>query len=229
MHALVIIARGKTPKTQERGMPHTQLDPQSPADDAEPAWDIAKLFPRQGAWTESEYFALHGNRLVEFSNGHIEVLAMLTIIHQRIVALLYNLLLAFTAPGRLGEALFAPASVKLWPGKFRQPDIFFMLAQNASRTHDDYWEGADLVMEVVSDDDRRRDLETKRFEYAQAGIAEYWIVDPRERRVTVLALEEGRYREHGVFDERQEATSALLGGLAVNVGDLFKPRAASNS
>jgi Uma2 family endonuclease len=48
------------------------------------------------------------------------------------------------------------------------------------RVTDEYWEGADLVMEVVSshDEDRRRDLVVKREEYARAGIAEYWIVDP---------------------------------------------------
>jgi hypothetical protein len=77
----------------------------------------------------------------------------------------------------------------LWDGKFREPDIVFLLAQHADRRGNKYWRGADLVMEVVSEDDPDRDLVTKRVEYAQAGICEYWLLDPRDRTVTVLALD----------------------------------------
>ena len=42
----------------------------------------------------------------------------------------------------------------------REPDVLFMLKEHADRIGDDCWEGADLVMEVVSGgaEDRRRDL-----------------------------------------------------------------------
>jgi Uma2 family endonuclease len=50
-----------------------------------------------------------------------------------------------------------------------------------------YADGADLVIEVLSKD-RDRDLQMKRLEYAQAGIPEYWIGDPRDQRITVLRL-----------------------------------------
>ncbi|MCI0680895.1 MAG: Uma2 family endonuclease [Gemmataceae bacterium] len=84
-------------------------------------------------------------------------------------------------------------------------------------------EGADLVMEVVSEgeESRQRDLVTKRDEYARAGIAEYWIVDPELHRITVLALDGNAYREHGVFGAGQTATSALLPGYSVTVDDAF--------
>jgi Uma2 family endonuclease len=74
-------------------------------------------------------------------------------------------------------------------------------------------------MEVVSDgeENRKRDLETKPEEYARAGIAEYWIVDPQEQRVTVLALDGPSYRVHGVFGRSATATSVLLPGFAVSV------------
>jgi Uma2 family endonuclease len=74
-------------------------------------------------------------------------------------------------------------------------------------------------MEVVSEgeENRKRDLETKREEYARAGIAEYWIVDPEVQRVTVLALDGTSYRVHGVFDRGATATSVLLPGFAAPV------------
>jgi Uma2 family endonuclease len=54
-----------------------------------------------------------------------------------------------------------------------------------------------LVVEVVSpgNDNRRRDYLDKRNQYEWRGIPEYWIVDPQEQRVTVLAIVEGIYTE----------------------------------
>ena len=42
----------------------------------EPPWDVALLYPLQGSWTEDDYLELGTNRLVEFSDGGIEVLPM---------------------------------------------------------------------------------------------------------------------------------------------------------
>src|SRR3954454_25249648 len=93
---------------------------------SEPAWDVAHLFPDQGTWSEEEYLALNVNRLVEFSHGSLEVLAMPTTSHQLIVAALYRALLAFVTAQELGTVLFAPLRVRLWPGKFREPDLVFL-------------------------------------------------------------------------------------------------------
>jgi Uma2 family endonuclease len=76
---------------------------------------------------------------------------------------------------------------------------------------------------VVSEgeENRERDLEIKRREYAKAGIAEYWIVDPQEQRITVLVLDGQTYRVHGVFAPGDQATSVLLPGFAVAVDAVF--------
>jgi Uma2 family endonuclease len=189
---------------------------------AEPAWEVAKLFPNQGHWTVDEYLRLNGNYLVEFSNGFIEVLSMPTDLHQAIVGFLYEALLMFIRPSKRGIVRFAPLRVQVVEGKFREPDVVFLLAQHEARRHNEFWETADLVMEVVSDDDRRRDLETKRLEYAQAGIPEYWIVDLQRREITVLTLIAGnQYTEHGVFRAGDRATSLLLPGFEVPVTETF--------
>jgi len=187
----------------------------------EPAWDVARVFPPQGQWSEGEYFSLSNstNRLIEFSDGRIEVLSMPTMLHQEILIFLLSALRAYAVPGGLGKTLIAGMKVQLWAGKYREPDILFMLAAHAHRMTDQYWLGADLVMEVVSDD-----LETKRAEYAQARIPEYWIVDPRDQKITVLALEGDAYAVHGEFAPGQSATSRLLPGFAVNVAQALAPQ-----
>lgn len=98
-----------------------------------------------------------------------------------------------------------------------------MSAGNASRRGEAFWRGADLAMEVVSPDDAKRDLEVKREEYAAAGIQEYWIVDPRDRSITHLVLDQSGqpYTEIGRFVVGDEVESRLLQGLRVNVQAAF--------
>lgn len=52
-----------------------------------------------------------------------------------------------------------------------------------------------LAVEIVNPESVTRDYRYKRSEYAAIGIAEYWIVDPAEEKVTVLQLVEGFYEE----------------------------------
>jgi Uma2 family endonuclease len=186
-------------------------------------WEIAELFPPQGEWTELEYLALPGNRLVEFSDGKIEVLPMPTEQHLMIMVFLLDILRGHVAKVDGGKVLPAGIRVRLWPGRIREPDIVFMRRVNESRRGNDCWAGADLVMEIVSGDakDRERDLVTKREEYARGQIPEYWIVDPETRKIIVLTLKGVRYEEHGVFTEGQRATSVLLPGFSVDVREVF--------
>jgi len=196
-----------------------------PIREAEPAWDIARLFPAQGTWSEEDYLELtrDTNWLVEFSDGQIEVLPMPKMSHQLIVQFLNNLLFAFVTSRKLGRMLFAPLRVRLRKGKFREPDIVFMLAEHSERMGQDFWEGADLVMEVVSEDaeDRHRDLVTKKIEYAQAGIPEYWIIDPQEQEISVLKLKGTRYAGAIVHSGAQVAKSVVLPGFSVQASKVF--------
>jgi Uma2 family endonuclease len=195
--------------------------PATPENAVELTWEIAQLFPAQGHWSEEEYLALDTNHLIEFSHGQLEVLPMPTFSHQRLVAFLYRSLLGFVEERALGVVMFAPLRIQLWSGKYREPDIVFMAAEHADRLGEQFWRGADLVMEVVSPDDPQRDTMTKRREYAQAGIPEYWIVDPAGASITVLTLQRQEYTLHGEFVDGETATSVLLDRFTVEVSSVF--------
>jgi Uma2 family endonuclease len=96
-----------------------------------------------------------------------------------------------------------------------------MLAEHRDREHETFFDGADLVIEVVSEDDPARDLVTKRREYAQAGIPEYWIIEPQTEMMSVLRLDQGEYIEYGRFGRGTTAASALLAELAIDVTHMF--------
>jgi len=191
-----------------------------------PQWENAQTFPVRYPCTEEEYLALDSNLLLEFSDGFLEVLPMPTTHHQRICAFHYNALNAWVTAHQLGEVLFAALRVRIRKGKYREPDVLFMKSEHAARIGNEYWERPDLVIEIVSEKNRRHDLETKRDEYAQAGIPEYWIVDPEEETITVLVLKSRRrtYTEHGTFPKGTEATSKLLPGFSVDVTEAISQR-----
>ena len=94
----------------------------------------------------------------------------------------------------------------------------FMLTEHAARKDEQFWHGADLVMEVVSPDAEShiRDHTTKRADYAEASVAEYWIIDPQEKKILVLKLSGGEYVVNGEFAAGR-AESALLAGFSVDV------------
>jgi len=183
------------------------------------AWEVATLLPPQGHWSEEEYLwvANRTNKLVELSDRSIEVLPIPSPKHQKIVAFLYRLLFSLVEAQSLGTVLFAPLSVRLWPGKFREPDLIFIFAEHADWEEEGCWNGADLVVEVVSPSNPDHDLETKRQEYALAGIPEYWIVNPENETITVLWLDQETYVEHGLFRRGETAHSTLLDGFATSV------------
>ncbi|MFQ5731931.1 MAG: Uma2 family endonuclease [Planctomycetaceae bacterium] len=189
----------------------------------EPAWEMATRFPNQGNWSEEEYLHVFANRGVELVDGRIEVLPAPTEEHQDILVFLFQALSKFVNERRLGKVQLAGLRVRVKEGKFREPDVVFMLTEHAGRREKKYWRGADLAMEIVSEDDPDRDLKTKRDEYADAGIAEYWIVDPRTKTIAVLTLPEGEdvYAESGVYEEGSVAESALLEGFRVDVTAAF--------
>jgi Uma2 family endonuclease len=194
----------------------------------EPTWAIAALFPRQGQWSEGEYLRLDTNRIVELSDGFLEVPPLPTMSHQLISAYLYGVLLAFVSGRKLGTVIYAAVPMRLRRGKYREPDILFMSKEHADRIHEEYWERADLVMEIVSKDrkDRKRDLVEKRAEYARAKIPEYWIIDPAKGTITVLWLSGNRYVVHGEFSRGDTASSRLLSGFSIDVTAAFASAAA---
>ena len=141
--------------------------------------------------------------------------------HQDIILFLLELFNAYLKPHG-GRISFAGLRMRVREGKFREPDLLLLRDRFDPRYQDRFWLGADLVVEVVSPDDPDRDRVVKRADYAEAGIPEYWIVDPRNETITILTLAGDIYVERGAFSRGDTATSRLLDGFAVDVTALFE-------
>jgi Uma2 family endonuclease len=190
-----------------------------PTTEPELTWEIARLFPAQGDWSEEEYFELDNNHRVEYSDGFLEFLPIPTIFHQLMLQFVFKTLVAFVEAGDLGIVVVSGYKIRLRARKYREPDIVFIKSAHRSGIKEQYCEKADLVIEVVSDKNRPHDIKTKRVEYAKAGISEYWIIDPKRQEITVLVLKSRRreYTEFGVFRKGTVAVSKLLAGFSVDV------------
>jgi Uma2 family endonuclease len=106
-------------------------------------------------------------------------------------------------------------------GKYREPDLLILLDAQDPRNQNRYWLGADLVVEIVSPDDPERDTQVKVADYAEAGIPEYWIVNPLNDMITVLVLDGEAYAEYGVFHRGDRAISKLLDGFSMSVDEVL--------
>jgi Uma2 family endonuclease len=161
---------------------------------------------------------------VELVDGRVEVPEMPTRSHQKIVQYLLNRLSSFLTANQVGDVINAPYRIRLREQTFREPDIVVYLAEHLSRFGERFGEGADVVMEVVSGDaaSRARDYEDKRRDYAQAGIPEFWIVDPAERRILVLILRDDAYAVSDEFLVGEQAESKTLTGFRIPVADVLQ-------
>ncbi|MYC37335.1 MAG: Uma2 family endonuclease [Chloroflexi bacterium] len=104
------------------------------------------------------------------------------------------------------------------------PDMVIILRGGRATVTDRMVEGPpDIVLEILSSD-RRRDLVRKRQVYAEAGVLEYWIFDPRQDTPTLLELRDGQYDERAVLIADDTLTTPLLPCLAIPLADVFRHR-----
>ena len=183
---------------------------------------LLEILDRQGSWTEEEYLTLtdHTTRLVELTDGFLELLPMPTDYHQAVVQFLLYAFDSFLKPLG-GKVRIAPLRLRIAQGKFREPDLLLLLSASDRRRQNRFWTGADLIVEVVSPDKPERDLVLKRREYATAGVAEYWIVNPSTETILVLVLNNKRYRRLASFARGSVARSSVLQGFHLDVNQVL--------
>jgi Uma2 family endonuclease len=160
------------------------------------------------AWADEDTWA-------EWVNGEVIVLTPASNRHQMLMGFLLNLFQHFVEEHQLGRVLCAPFQMKLGPDMpGREPDILFIARDRLDRLQNAYFDGpADLVVEIISRDSRSRDRGEKFYEYEQAGVREYWLLDHLRRQAEFYQLgPDGIYRLTPV-DAQGLYRSAVLQGL----------------
>ncbi len=148
--------------------------------------------------------------------------------HQRLSSRIGNALFNFL-DGKKCEAFSAPFDVRL-PRKSKddkdiitvlQPDICVIC--DPLKIEERGCLGApDIVIEILSPANNKKELKYKHEVYEEAGVMEYWIVDPREKAVQIFQHTNGRLLASGYLYAEDKVTTPVLPGFSLDLAKLFE-------
>ncbi len=156
----------------------------------------------------------------EWVDGEVVMTSPVGNRHQDICGFLEAVLRTYVEMRGVGVVRSGPFQMKLRNG--REPDLIYVAREHLGRLKETYLDGpADLVVEVVSPESGGRDRGEKFYEYAEGGVPEYWLIDPRVRWGEFYHLVEGHYRsafsgQEGVY------RSAVVPGFWLRVEWLWQ-------
>lgn len=174
--------------------------------------------------TYDDYANLPGDERYELIDGELILVAAPYMIHQWVSKRLYALMIAVENMG-LGWVFYAPVDVVLSEHDVVQPDLLFISKERENIMTAPNVQGApDLVVEILSQSTSRLDRTGKRELYERHQVKEMWLVEPEERKIWVLSLRDGSLEVAGEYGEGQSFSSAMLGGLAIELDAVFQAR-----
>lgn len=169
-------------------------------------------------WTYQDYLTLGEEVHCQVLEGELIMTPAPNLEHQRISRKLEFELLRFVEERSLGEVFDAPVDVILDDENVVQPDLVFIAHASAGKLGKRGIMGApDLVVEITSRSSLYYDRHQKKALYVQAGVKEYWLVDPANRSIEVFFLAAGQYQIVGHAEGQGSVASKLLEGFAIDV------------
>lgn len=177
------------------------------------------------SYTYADYLKWKIKEKIELIKGKImEMSPALTRFHQRISMKLTSNFLNFFDNYKC-QLYAAPFDVRFPDenGKIKtvvQPDLCVICDQN--KLDDRGCIGApDLVVEILSKGNTKREMKDKYELYQEQGVKEYWIVSPETRSIQIFVLENGRYIGIQPVAEDEVATSVVFPALSFSTEKLY--------
>jgi Uma2 family endonuclease len=160
--------------------------------------------------------------LAEWVDGAIVMTSPANLRHQEIGRFLLTTLGYFVRVHNLGRVIDPPFQVKL-PRSGREPDVLYIANAHLDRLTPTYLDGpADLVVEIMSPESTRRDREEKFTEYQEAGIPEYWLLDPQTEHAEFYWLGTSGQYELVALDAEGIYRSRVVPGFWLRVAWLWR-------
>lgn len=191
-----------------------------------------KAKPRIGL-TNADYVAMtppaNSGPRYQLINGVLIEMSGASYAHQALlVQLIMQLAIQVEALG-IGEILPAPFDVHIDEFNTYQPDLLFVSNERRNILDQVAATGApDVVVEILSDSTRRRDVNEKLPVYAANGVREVWIVDLEATTLTVHAGDGSSLAPVRVFSASDTLTSGAMPGVALDLGPIFSRASAAH-
>lgn len=175
---------------------------------------------KQGEYTIEDYYALPDDRRVELIDGVIYDMSSPTFVHQDILSELFWQIKRFIDSKKgTCKPLMSALDVRLDCDNktIVQPDILIICDKNKNKIRRWGLMGApDFALEVLSPSTRKKDMTLKLMKYADAGVREYWILDPDRQKLIVYDLEHEEFPV--IYDLKGTAPVNIFNGeLAIDL------------
>ena len=172
-----------------------------------------------GPYRASDYWRLPDDVPCELIYGRFYVSPSPSPIHQIVVLLLSEV---FLRAARIsgGTVFVAPMDTLLADHSVVQPDVLYLTAERMGIVKRKVEGSPDVVAEIISPQSGRRDRSEKLRLYAEAGVREYWIVDPDLRSFEFLVNHEGKFQVAGAIDDRYR--SEAFPEVQINLAEFWQ-------
>jgi len=176
-------------------------------------------------YTYADYLEWEGPERYQLINGEVFMMASPSVTHQ---ALLRELSTDFNVflRGKSCKVFASPLDVRLFPKKDKsdntvvQPDL--LVVCDKKKISKGSIDGPpDLVIEIISPSNTHSELFLKFNYYLQAGVREYWVIDPEIKQVQVHVYENGHYLSTA-YKENDRIAVSVLPGLEIALDSLWE-------
>ncbi|EKB61667.1 Uma2 family endonuclease [Bergeyella zoohelcum] len=148
--------------------------------------------------------------------------------HQTIARTLYGHFFSFYKDNMICNFFPAPFDVRL-PKQNTEDQSIYTVVQpdlcvicDESKLDEKGCIGApDLIIEILSPGNSKREMKYKFELYEEAGVREYWIVDPNQESVLMNVLEDGKYTTLNPIVDK-EFSSVIFPSLKMHTNDIFE-------
>lgn len=176
-------------------------------------------------WEEFRNMELDDNDpyIYELFNGIIMKRAAPSLIHQNANDNLLADIKIFLRQNPVGRVYSAPVDVEFDKFNAFQPDLAFVTNERSFLFEDgDYIKGApDLIVEIISPGNVRRDRVEKKEICQQFAVREYWLIDPLSQTIEIYVMRDNAYQLHDFLEQTGKATSTVLTGFELEISTLF--------
>ena len=185
-------------------------------------------FSYSGLYTYADYLKWTIEERLELIKGRIFRMSPApSVNHQRLSQFLNNQLYNFLT-GKPCEVFAAPFDVRLPKNSKKHKDIYTVVQPDLCVICDPSQIDAlgcigapDIVVEILSPSNSRKELKNKYEVYEESGVKEYWIVSPQDYTFLMYTLTEGKFVPSRLMTEGDVVTSAVLPGFALDLEALF--------
>jgi len=174
-------------------------------------------------YTYSDYCKWDDDKRWELIQGIPYLMASPSRVHQKVVLSLGRAIENYLHDKHC-EVYIAPLDVRLnadtEDNTVVQPDV--LIVCDKSKLDDKGIIGApDFIAEILSPSSAKNDIERKYYEYKNAGVKEYWIIDPLNKHLVAHTLQDGNYERKLYSSDDTCVPVTILEDCNINLKEIF--------